>query len=526
MIDAIKQVQQDGLRAVLVTGRIGAELEAEFPDLAGVFDAVILENGAMCVVEGDRTALAPPVDTTLDDALAARGIPYRRGEVLLASDSEHAVAIAEAIAELGLDCQIVHNRAALMVLPAGVTKGTGLEALLATMKLSPHNALAVGDAENDLALFAVAEIGVAVANAIPSVQRHADLVLEKSNGAGVVELLTGPILSLTRRWCPPRRWIGIGAFDDGTPAQVPGSQARIMVTGPAGSGKSYLVGLMAERWIEAGYSVIVLDPEGDHLELQHLNQVQTVVVRDPLPEPAEMLETLHPRASLVVDLSALDKAQKIDYLQRMRLAAEVHREISGFPHWVVYDEAHLLGPDEQAPWTRRGGYVLSSFTPAAFPASEIYSAEVVLELPSPDGSEPPLISPPARRATVRVGSDPARPFIIADRRTAHVRHRHKYADVSLPKHRRFYFRTTDGHPAPVAGTMHEFHTAISHLDPQALEYHLQRGDLSRWLRDIIADKNLADQVAAWEDELQAHRAADLERIRRELGKAIDDRYLS
>lgn len=74
--------------------------------------------------------------------------------------------------------------------------------------------------------------------------------------------------------------------------------------------------------------------------------------------------------------------------------------------------------------------------------------------------------------------------------------------------------------------MNEFRTAVAHLDLSALEYHLNRGDFSRWLRDIIADTTLADQVAAWEDELQAHRAADLERVRRELSKAVEDRYLT
>jgi len=275
-------------------------------------------KGAVCVVDGESTPLAAPVDATLDDALTARGIPYRRGQVLLSADSEHTVAVAEAIAELGLDCQIVHNRTALMVLPAGVTKGTGLEALRATMKLSPHNTLAVGDAENDLSLFAVAEIGVAAANAVPSVQRHADLALEKPNGAGVAELLAGPVLSRARSWCPQRRWIDIGTYDDGTPTQVPGSQARITVTGPAGSGKSYLVGLMAERWIRAGYCVMILDPEGDHRALQQLNQVQAVGARELFPEPAESLETLHPSASLVVDLSALDQSQEIDYMHGPR----------------------------------------------------------------------------------------------------------------------------------------------------------------------------------------------------------------
>jgi hydroxymethylpyrimidine pyrophosphatase-like HAD family hydrolase/ribosomal protein L39E len=525
-VDAIDQARRNGLVVVLVTGRIGAELEAEFPQIADHVDALVLEDGAVTVIDGRTYALSAPVDSALDDALADRGVPYRRGEVLLAVDSEHAATLAEVIGESGLDCQIVRNRAALMVLPAGVTKGTGLGAVLTEMNLSPHNTVAVGDAENDLSLFGMAEIGVAVANAVPSVRRRADLVLEEQDGAGVAGLLTGPYLSGARRWCPPRRWVEIGTFDDGTPTQVPGSQARILVTGAAGSGKSYLIGLMAERWIQAGYCVLVIDPEGDHVELRALNQVQVVDGRHHLPEPTELVDTmLGPHTSIVVDLSGLAEPNKVDYLHRLRLAAEAHREQRGVPHWVIYDEAHLLGTHEKARWTRRGGYVLSSFAPALLPATEIDSSDVVLELTGADTAGG-IAAQTVRWATARFGSGPSRRFTIADRRTAHVRHRHKYADVSLPRERRFYFRATDGQPIAPAATMHDFRTAVEHLDPQALQYHLERGDFSRWLNNTIADKELAAQVAVWEDQLLAHRAADLERIRHQLVRAVGERYLS
>jgi hypothetical protein len=137
------------------------------------------------------------------------------------------------------------------VLPAGITNGTGLATLLGKMSLFPHNAVAVGDAENDLSLFGIAEIGAAVADAVASVRRLADVVLDKPDGAGVAELLAGPYLIGAQRWCPPRRWVNIGAFDDATSARIPGSQGRILVTGPAASGKSYLVGLMAAEFRSA-----------------------------------------------------------------------------------------------------------------------------------------------------------------------------------------------------------------------------------------------------------------------------------
>lgn len=521
-LSAIEEARRNGLAIVLVSRRIYAELRGEFPQLADYVDAMVLENGAVTVIDGHSRALTAPVDGGLTPALADRGIPYRRGEVILAIDGQHTPVVVDLIGELGLDYQIIRNRSALMVLPAGVTKGTGLAAMLAAMNLSPHNTVAVGDAENDLALFGVAEIGVAVSNAVSSVRRCADLTLEKPNGTGVAELLAGPYLTGVQRWCPPRRWVEIGTFDDATPTRIPGSQGRVVITGPAASGKSHLVGLLAERWILANYCVLLLDPEGDHIHLQELSQVQMVDAGQHLPEPADLVSALRPQSSIVVDMSGLAEASKSDYMHRLRLTAEAYREQHGFPHWVIYDEAHLLGAEEHAHWTRRGGYVLSSFAPAALPAKEIDNSDVLLTLVPP---ATPADIDSGRRATAQFGSGPARLFTIADRLTTHVRHGHKYADVSLPRDRQFYFHSPAGLPVPPAATLHDFCTAVTHLDQRALEYHLERGDFSRWLEGTITDRDLAGRVAAWEDELEAHRAADLERIRYKLVQAVEERYL-
>ena len=51
---------------------------------------------------------------------------------------------------------------------------------------------------------------------------------------------------------------------------------------------------------------------------------------------------------------------------------------------------------------------------------------------------------PLRRASARFGSGPSRAFTIADRRTARVRHRHKYVDTRLSKEQRFYFTPPTG----------------------------------------------------------------------------------
>ncbi|BBZ06533.1 phosphoglycolate phosphatase [Mycolicibacterium doricum] len=522
-IGSIRDARRNATQIVLVTGRIGRELSADFPNLANHADALVLENGAVAVVDGEPVALTPAVEPTLDAELSARGIPFRRGQALIATDSQYALSAVEAIGKLGLDCQIIRNRGALMILPAGVTKGTSLCGVLARMNRSPHNTIAIGDAENDVSMMAAAELGVAVANALPSVKAHADEVLDDNDGEGVARILTGSILTGARRWCPMRRWIDIGAFDDGTPARLPGSQGRIMVTGPTGSGKSHIIGLMAERWILAGYGVLIVDPEGDHTQLATMDRTGLVDSHHYLPQPSELVSMFHPSGSAVVDLSALSAADKYDYVHRLRPIVEAHREQHGFPHWTIYDEAHLLGPGQEVRWVRRGGYVLSSFTPAALPADEIDASDVVIEM---DYREQNLSAPhPLPYAAVRYGGDPPRRFTVAERATGHIRHRHKYADVALPKERSFHFHSFDGQSIPPAATMEEFGAALRRITPEALEYHLERGDFSRWLEHTIADRKLAAQVAAWEDAIAAHRAAEVERVRQQLIRAVLDRYL-
>ena len=73
---------------------------------------------------------------------------------------------------------------------------------------------------------------------------------------------------------------------------------------------------------------------------------------------------------------------------------------------------------------------MSSFAPKSLPANEIDSSDVVLELTDANAAAN-VASQPVRRASVRFGSGPSRRFTIAERRTNHVRHRHKYADVFL-----------------------------------------------------------------------------------------------
>ncbi len=135
VLEAVRQTRRVGRRVVLVTGRILAELRAVFPQVAEEFDAIVAENGAVIASRAGVTDVAAPIDPALGRALAHRDIPFRPGRVIVACDAEHVTAVLEEVGRLGLDCQLVRNRAALMVVPSGVTKGTGLIEVLTSEKL-------------------------------------------------------------------------------------------------------------------------------------------------------------------------------------------------------------------------------------------------------------------------------------------------------------------------------------------------------------------------------------------------------
>ena len=116
------------------------------------------------------------------------------GQVIVATWEPHDQTVLEIIANLGLDWQVIRNKRAVMVLPNGINKATGLQHLLKQMALPPESVVGVGDAENDLDLLQLCGYGVAVANALPMVKAQADFVTHAERGAGVEELI-GRLLS-------------------------------------------------------------------------------------------------------------------------------------------------------------------------------------------------------------------------------------------------------------------------------------------------------------------------------------------
>jgi hydroxymethylpyrimidine pyrophosphatase-like HAD family hydrolase len=189
-VEALQRVAAAGVRLVLVTGRTREELEDVF-DPGTLFEAIVVENGAVVidVTTGKEELLAPKIPARLVAEFERTGVtPLVVGRVLCSTAWSQQPKLSAAIAKVGVDRQVVRNRESAMVLPPGISKRTGIEAALRALGESRSSTVAVGDGENDIALFAVAGVSVAVANAVDVLKARADVVLTEPNGKGIQAL--------------------------------------------------------------------------------------------------------------------------------------------------------------------------------------------------------------------------------------------------------------------------------------------------------------------------------------------------
>ncbi|PYP76061.1 MAG: haloacid dehalogenase [Gemmatimonadetes bacterium] len=188
---ALRRLRDAGGTLILVTGRELPQLKQVFPDL-DLCHMVVAENGALLYTPatGKERPLCEPPEESFVRALKQRGVkPLSVGRVIVATYEPHETTVLNVIKEQGLERQVIFNKGAVMVLPSGVNKASGLTCALQELKIDPADVAGVGDAENDHALLQLCGVGAAVANALPALKDHADLVLSATHGAGVTQLI-------------------------------------------------------------------------------------------------------------------------------------------------------------------------------------------------------------------------------------------------------------------------------------------------------------------------------------------------
>jgi hypothetical protein len=540
-LEALERLRKSGRRLILVTGRELEDVARVFPEFER-FDRVVAENGALLYRPAEKEAkpLAEAPPSAFVAALRRRRItPLSVGHGIVATWQPNETAVLETIRELGLELQIVFNKGAVMVLPSGVNKATGLAAALAELGLSPHNVAAIGDAENDHAFLRLCGCGAAVANALPMIKETADIVTAHARGAGVTELIEQMLqddLAGVERLVRRHR-ILLGEDENGAPLHLPLRDTNVLLTGTSGGGKSTLTAGLLERLIEQGYQFCVIDPEGDYdgfegaLVLGDSNQP---------PGAAKVLEALErPQQSIIVNLLGIKLADRPRFFAELLPKLQQLRSRAARPHWIVVDEAHHMLPQDLQPagemppqWT--GMFLITVHPDQAAPAAlKAVDTLIVLGQAAEDtvagfrrrtGWPPPHVLPPLETGEALLflceAERPPRRFRVVPPKGERQRHVRKYAEGKLGDDKSFYFRGPDGRLNLRAHNLELFVQMAEGVDDETWLHHLCAGDYSRWFREAIKDDELGAAVAGIEAQPHPDAAESRKRIR----EAIEKRY--
>ncbi len=224
--EAVKALQASGVPCVVATGR---QLDAfkTLPVADIPFDAYLLLNGQMILDRDkhllDSVPMEGPAKEYLLQCFRDREIPvlivqesgmyvnflndhvreaHKRissevppvGEYEEGAIYQICVYITEAdewkLRDLREDCLVTRwNQDGLDIVAKGGGKETGLEKYLQSRGLTPEEAIAFGDAENDIGMLEYAGTGVAMGNAMESVKKAADYVTADIDDDGIAKAL-------------------------------------------------------------------------------------------------------------------------------------------------------------------------------------------------------------------------------------------------------------------------------------------------------------------------------------------------
>ncbi len=540
----LRRFVTSGRKLILVTGRHLPDLKNVFPAL-DMFDQVVAENGALLYQPSTRKEklLCEPPPQAFLEMLAKHQVPFAAGKAVVATWEPHQDAVLQSIKELGLELQVIFNKGAVMVLPTGVNKATGLKVALDKLCLSPHNTVGVGDAENDHALLAACECGVAVDNALPFLKERADLVMKGRSSAGVVELceqiLADDLAQYDDRLL--RHSISLGQRLDHGAGEVQLSPYRksILIAGPSASGKSTAVAGLIEQLAAQEYQFCLIDPEGDY---ENFAGALTFGSAKEVPDPNAVMKGLEsPSRNVVVSLLGVPLGDRPHYFAGLLPRIQDLRERTARPHWLVIDEAHHMLPSSWSPASStmpqalEGSILITvhpdhvsqaALTPVNLalaigkqPGNTISSFAKGLDIPAPPVPEIDLNS---GEALVWFRDHKEPPFRVRTIPGQEQRRRHlrQYAEGALDPEESFYFRGPDNKLNLRAQNLVIFQQLADGVDDDTWVFHLRNGDYSRWFRTMVKDEDLAAEAAQVE---QNQQLSPLE-SRQQIKEAIQNRY--
>jgi HAD superfamily hydrolase (TIGR01484 family) len=513
---AIERLRVSGRRAVLLTGRRVDDLLSVCPRLR-LFDYVVAENGAVLYDPRTReqTCLGKlPSGQFLQRLRELTGDSVEFGKVVISTWLPHHIAVLQAIQETGLELQIIFNKEAVMVLPSGINKASGLKYALRKLGLSRHEALGIGDAQNDYSFLDSCECAAAVANALPSIRRLAAFTTRGEAGRGVAEVIEELIANDLSRMHGrvTKNLVTIGVGPDGEAITIPPYGLNILIAGDSASGKSTIAAGLVERLIEHAYQVCIIDPEGDYGTMPEVLTLGGPHYPVPVNQALAVLED--PTMNLGLNLLGIPLADRPNYFRHLFPSLHAMRSRTGRPHWIILDEAHHMIPTGGGDLTsmlpqRFGETVLVTVHPEHVAHGALSLVDVAIAVGHAPADTlkafadaagwtltwPDALSYRSGYAVVWFPRDGKAPFSmrILSGRVERLRHLRKYAEGNM-RDRSFYFRGPEDRHNLKAHNLGIFCQIAEGIDEETWLYHLRRGDYSRWFRSGVKDPYLADQT--------------------------------
>lgn len=537
-IAALEKFRQSGRKLILVTGRCLKDLKEVFAELP-LFDLVVVENGAVIYDPStkEETAIAPEPPESFINALQLSKItPLEIGKVIVATWEPNEQVILDVIRKLGLEHQVIFNKGAVMVLPPGVNKATGLDVALAKLGFSRHNVVGVGDAQNDLAFLTSCECGVAVSNSLPSVIEAADIITEGARGDGVAQLIDKVLDNDLGDIHIARHNVLIGTTNSAPQSKAADSKEEnqeifldprgsgLLIAGTSGCGKSTAVTAIVENLSEQEYQFVLIDPEGD---FESLGGAAPIGNTQHAPTVDEVVTQLsEPKSSVIVNLLGVPLADRPSFLGSFMPRIAAMRAGFGRPHWIVIDEAHHMLPKTdnhimRAAGMEMTGVIMITVHPEELAPEALQSIDQCLILgKTPKDMLEKFASAIGSPTTFELGAplESGEAYYwkkggkllrikTATPHTERLRHLKKYAEGDVGAEKSFYFKGPEGKLNLRAQNLILFVQIAEGIDDETWLYHLRKAEYSSWFGEAIKDDDLAKETAAVEED-QALSAAE------------------
>ncbi len=520
-IAGLMRVRDSGRKLLLVTGRQLGDLQRVFSELT-LFDRVVLENGALLYRPGTREErlLTDPPPHDFAKTLELRGATnLSQGRVIVATHKPHEIAALEVIREMGLALQVIFNKDAVMILPSGVDKGSGLKHALSELCLSAHNAVGIGDAENDFAFLNLCECAAAVGNAVPTIKKHVDFFAKGTYGEGVVELaerlVEDDLVRLESRLT--RHHVLFGSNEDNEPVSLPAFGRNVMIAGTSGGGKSTMALGLLERLADQRYQYCIFDPEGDYAELDN-----AVVLGDHQrpPNPNEVLNVVSdPTQNAVINLMGISIEHRPNFFMGLLRRIQALRDETGRPHWLLIDEAHHLLPASRpmADESFMTGMLMITIHPEHVSRGVLSRVDTLIAIgkdvsttiqkfaQAVKASVPEIPNKTVESGEAMIWLDRSHDRAVwarsAPPRIEKKRHVRKYMDGELAPEESFYFTGPEQDMNLRAQNLHVFMQLAEGLDDVTWSYHMERGDYAKWFRQALKDEDLACAIEGMDSSL-------------------------